>query len=75
MHTDTNSPSTLFEALRLIVGLIVYGGRVTEEQDRLVLNGMIEKYLNDEVLYDSMQGKIHYYLWKGGKLQQNSAPI
>ena len=64
MLTDTNSPATLFEALRLIVGLIVYGGRVTEEQDRLVLNGMIEQYLNDEVLSAALQGRIHYYLWR-----------
>ncbi len=75
MLTDTNTPGTLFEALRLIVGMIVYGGRVTEEQDRLILDCMIEKYMNDEVLYDALMGRIHYYLWKGGKLNQNTIPM
>jgi dynein heavy chain len=44
--TNTLDP----DSLNMIIGEIVYGGRVTDEADRRVLKVMIDKYLEPEDL-------------------------
>lgn len=49
MYLDEN-PEIPFETLRYIIGVINYGGRVTDKIDERLIIGILEKYMHKGIM-------------------------
>ena len=58
LDTVTNHSSNLpWDALKQMTGQITYGGRVTDEWDRVILNNLLHKYYSTSTLNTTKQYK------------------
>lgn len=67
-----------FEALRYLIGHCNYGGRVTDEQDRLVLNDILADFVTEKSIvkgnldrYQFAEGCDPYFIFYGEHLVDN----
>lgn len=64
-------------ALRFLIGVIQYGGRITDENDRVLMAAYCEKFFCDEIVFDSIRllndrvntKDAHLYSFKGTLLR------
>ena len=50
----TQNDDTPWDAIRQMIGDVVYGGRVTDDWDRRCMNALLDKFINQRVLNDGV---------------------